>query len=188
MATKGPQGKGCHTPRTEALDGPKNPGPHRCGVRGRPTCSRASPASCHRTQNEIGGVRPAWAKMVDAVLMNPAMAQRRVRMGLRALRRAEDPDRWTTGCAARDANGRSVMPERLEAVRFDGIGALFRLTPGESELRDRAVGVLETVAGLWGWTAWQDTPGRTHAEVLAAMDRAIASAETVAQLADGGKR
>ena len=94
-----------------------------------------------------------------------------------------DPDRWTTGCAARDANGRSVMPERLEAVRFDGIGALFRLTPGHPDLRDRAVKALDIVAGSWGWTAWQDMPGRTHAEVLAAMDRAIAAAEIVAGLA-----
>ena len=94
-----------------------------------------------------------------------------------------NPDRWTTGCAARDAHGRSVMPEQLEAVRFDGIGALFRLTPDEPDLRDRAVWALDTVAGSRGWTAWQDAPGRTHAEILAAMDRAIAASDIVAGLA-----
>lgn len=93
-----------------------------------------------------------------------------------------DPDRWTTGCAARDAHGQSVMPEQLEAVRFDGIGALFRLTPGEPELRDRAIIALEIVAGSWMWAAWQDAPGRTHAEVLTAFDRAIATAEIVEEL------
>ncbi len=94
-----------------------------------------------------------------------------------------DPGRWTTGCAARDGDGRSVMPERLEAVCFDGFGALVDLAPDAPDLRDRAAEALNAVVGPIGWSAWQDAPARTHAEVLAAMNRAIAAANSVAQLA-----
>ncbi len=94
-----------------------------------------------------------------------------------------DPDRWTTGCATRDGDGRSVMPELPEAVRFDGFGALLRLAPDAPDLRDRAAEALNAVVGPMGWSTRQDAPARTHAEVLVAMDRAVAAADNVAQLA-----
>ena len=91
-----------------------------------------------------------------------------------------DPDRWAMGCAARDVHGQSVMPERPEAVRFSAFGALVRLAPEAHEIRDRAAEVLNAATGPFGWAVWEDALGRTHAEVLAAMDRAIAAAEIVA--------
>ena len=93
-----------------------------------------------------------------------------------------DPDRWVMGCAARDAHGQSVMPERPEAVRFSAFGALVRLAPADDDIRDRAAEALNAAVGPEGWTSWEDAPGRTHAEVLAALDRAIAAAEIVSGL------
>lgn len=57
-----------------------------------------------------------------------------------------DPDHWTADCAARDVHGQSAMPERPEAVRFSGFGALVRLAPQAHEFRDRAAEVLNAGA------------------------------------------
>ena len=94
-----------------------------------------------------------------------------------------DHDRWTTGCAARDAHGQSVMPERPEAVRFSAFGALVRMVTEAHEIRDRAAEALNAATGPFGWAVWEDAPGRTHAEVLATLDQAIAVAEIVDGLA-----
>lgn len=92
-----------------------------------------------------------------------------------------DPEHWTAGCAARDVHGQLVMPETPEAVRF---GALVRLAPdeGADDIRNLAAEALNAAVGPLGWSWWEDAHGRTHAEVLAAVDRAIAAAEIVAGL------
>ena len=74
------------------------------------------------------------------------------------------------------------MPERPEAVRFSAFGALVRLAPEAHEIRDRAAGALNLATGPFGWAVWEDAPGRTHADLLAAMDRAIAVTEIIAGL------
>ena len=99
-----------------------------------------------------------------------------------------DPDRWAMGCAARDAQGQAVMPERPEAVRFSAFGAPVRLAPAAHEIRDRAAEALNAAVGPEGWNWWEDAPGRTHAEVLAALDRAIAAADIVAGLVRVGRK
>ena len=94
-----------------------------------------------------------------------------------------DPDHWTTGCAARDVHGRSVMPESPKAIRFSGFGALSRLAPVDHDLRDRTATALNAAVTPSWWIRWEDALGRTHAEVLVALDRAIAAADIVEGLA-----
>ena len=105
--------------------------------------------------------------------MNPATLIRSTRELI------ADPYRWTVNCVARDVHGQSVMPE---AVRFSGFDALAHLAP-DDDTRNRAAEVLKAVVGPEGWNRWEDAPGRTHAEILAPLDRAIAAAEIVTGLA-----
>jgi hypothetical protein len=89
---------------------------------------------------------------------------------------------WCQGADARDARGRTVEPWQPEARRWSLLGAIVaetepaRLETGllrEVELR-RALQALATVVCSESLDEWNDEPGRTQAEVIAALDSAAA--------------
>jgi hypothetical protein len=91
----------------------------------------------------------------------------------------EAPERWTHGAYARDAAGRKVEPTCPDAVRWCVRGAIDASTEQHSNKRPSSVLFSQAVAGYGALyiPIWNDAPNRTHAEVLAAFDRAIAAAE-----------
>ena len=100
----------------------------------------------------------------------------------RARARIERPEAWAAGEYCLDAGDK---PCRYgEAIRFCAIGAIeadrepFKIVA--RELLSRAAGVRKHLLAVWN-----DAEGRTHAEVLAAFDRAIALAESPPP--DGGR-
>ena len=85
---------------------------------------------------------------------------------------------WTKGAPARDAAGASVRADSPKAVSFCLIGA------GERALRNlgrsecdfyytSAFRALSPEKSSCSIAAWNDGPARTHAQVLALIDRAI---------------
>ena len=98
------------------------------------------------------------------------------------LRRARaliaDPQTWTKGTAARAADGSKCNARDDTAVMFCMVGAVARSTfkPGHftaayHHLRDSTPGA--TAYGAL--EAWNDAKHRTHADVLHALDEAIAT-------------
>ncbi len=83
------------------------------------------------------------------------------------------PDRWTKGAFARTEAGAIVPPDRPVAACWCAIGALRRVT-GDTGYRGAFV-ELQSAAD-YDLPHWNDAPERTHDEVLAAFDRAIAAA------------
>ncbi len=77
---------------------------------------------------------------------------------------------WTQGVLARNAKGGWVEPYDEDAVCWCAVGAL--LADGDVELQgdDRQVDGIYIIV-------WNDTPGRTQADVIAFYDRRIAAAE-----------
>lgn len=96
---------------------------------------------------------------------------------LRAAReRLADPARWLHGQPsghAVDASGHDVSPWSPEAARWDLPGALLC-----HELPRSRSAVFRLVASAVG--PWNYAPERTHAEVLAVLDRAIELAKEAA--------
>jgi hypothetical protein len=91
----------------------------------------------------------------------------------------ENPDHWTKGCFARTAGGGEVDAEDAVAKSFCVHGAIIAAAGGfDVPFRNEALNLLRTAAspssGFPG--GWNDAPSRTHADVLAAFDRAIESA------------
>lgn len=82
------------------------------------------------------------------------------------------PEAWTKRAAARDHLGATVFADDKTAVCWCSIGAVW----ATAYLCDEAASYLDEVAG-GAITLFNDAPERTHAEVLAAFDRAIALAE-----------
>jgi hypothetical protein len=88
---------------------------------------------------------------------------------------------WTQGFAARDVAGQSVEPwSSPSACSWCIVGALnvacgtdVSETYDGLARRKAAFESLEPFVGCEDWLFWNDTPGRTQAEVLAAFDRAI---------------
>jgi len=86
---------------------------------------------------------------------------------------------WTQGESARDAGGKKISPFSYKAVCFCALGATHR---AEEELGattaiwDSAIRKLHPFTEKWNVAGWNDTPGRTQADVLAAFDAAIAEA------------
>ena len=85
------------------------------------------------------------------------------------------PERWTQGAPARSAKGRRVPPSSPSAVCWCVAGAIER--QGEvtgARMRDE-LGVLRAMSKAAQQIAWDwnDAPGRTHADVLALLDRVI---------------
>ncbi len=83
---------------------------------------------------------------------------------------------WCLGTYARDVNGHPVSPQHVTATSFCMMGAIWRVSPGFDRYKHGAMGQLESVVPRdqgksLGW--WQDQPGRTVDDVLAAFDLAI---------------
>lgn len=96
---------------------------------------------------------------------------------LKILKRARSliAEGWCQGVSAQDANGHCTSVDSVHAVKWCIDGA-FCASAG--------VGYLEAIKCLsrafdspQSIILWNDTPGRTQAEVLAAFDRAIAAKE-----------
>ncbi len=81
---------------------------------------------------------------------------------------------WCQGTVACDANGRTVLFSSPEARRWSMLGALLASRDGQpaSDLVD-AVGSLHRSTGESALEVWNDRPGRTQKEVVAAFDRAL---------------
>lgn len=124
--------------------------------------------------------------------MSPADILRRVRDLL------ADPARWAQAIDdptdeyghAADAAGRGCLCNSPHAVKWTALGALWSVTaPGHPAVRSAASLYDDgTAARFWSdaigmrlghvpIAQWHQASGRTHAEVLAALDAAIASAE-----------
>jgi len=93
----------------------------------------------------------------------------------------EAPERWTQGAYAKTAKRNKARCDSPKAVCWCVIGAIAHVadvTPGS--VTDQLSGSLNEAIGLgpnsWELVDWNDAPTRTHAEVLAAFDRAIAAA------------
>ncbi len=86
-----------------------------------------------------------------------------------------DERHWTTNVLARDAGGCLTMVASDDATCFCAVGALLKAT-GRSGIT-AARRAIEDAAGIERSRVfeWNDT--HTHAEVLAAFDRAIATEE-----------
>ena len=96
-----------------------------------------------------------------------------------ALELIEDPDRWTRGFYARDAEGVSVDPYSERACRFCALGAVARISGRDivpiapwARLDEAA-----RAAGFPGARTLNDTG--THDDVVTAFRRAIANCEEV---------
>ncbi len=92
------------------------------------------------------------------------------------------PRRWTQCALARNILGQVCSTHSRWATRWDAIGAVY-IQPQPQELhaplKIAALSYLRAAvpAGGRSLSEWHDTPGRTHAEVLALFDRAITNAE-----------
>lgn len=99
---------------------------------------------------------------------------------LRAARaKIEKPEAWAKGGFACDARGYAVGARNPLAICFCSIGAIRRVTASFAEelaARDVLSEIVEAI-GMYGLAEWNDAPERTHAEVLAAFDKAISLAE-----------
>lgn len=97
---------------------------------------------------------------------------------LRAVRaKIERPEAWTQGAWARTATGGAVpvrQPGRVPVCWCLG-GALRAAAVPTMRWKAMRNAIVSLTAPM-GITAWNDTPRRTHAEVLALIDRAIAMA------------
>jgi hypothetical protein len=100
-----------------------------------------------------------------------------------ARERIATPERWTRGTYARTAAGNGCASYSPRAVCWCAIGTLERSSPGGGRTIDwnddsplsRAMGYLLEAIGQQKLHQWND--GRSHAEILAGFDRAIALAE-----------
>lgn len=86
------------------------------------------------------------------------------------------PEAWTQGLYARDTEGRSASPHGETTVCWCLIGALIRTynpmkklasTPEAEEIERRIADEIHSV----DIADWNDSPDRTHAEVLALCEK-----------------
>lgn len=91
------------------------------------------------------------------------------------------PEKWTQGEWARDSHGDASSPDDSDCECFCIEGAIWRVARGRNNLPAMKTARLFWVAnGLSCRTdipKFNDAAERTHAEVMAAFDRAIALAE-----------
>ncbi len=93
------------------------------------------------------------------------------------------PEKWTKGAFCRSAAGKAVSTFSRDAVCFCAVGAIARLevTGVITDVRaSRAEEALRDAIHATAVSHWNDAPERTHAEVMAAFDKAIALAESKA--------
>lgn len=95
---------------------------------------------------------------------------------LRAAReKISKPGTWTQNATARDADGCQLLAIDPGAVSWCAYGAIIAVS-----LREGHIAAIESVCRCTGAESlgvWNDRDGRTHAEVLAAFDKAIAAEE-----------
>lgn len=89
--------------------------------------------------------------------------------------RAKVQKGWCQGRLARNADGKGISPDDPDAVSWCAIGGIesnHKITEGQAWEAKR---LFRRVVGLTGpgIDKWNDAPGRTQAEVLAAFDAAI---------------
>ena len=88
------------------------------------------------------------------------------------------PERWTQKSHARDAQERWVAYDSREACKWCASAAIAAVCPGTLWLY--VTRLLRLTPGFPAGNSimrWNDAPDRTHAEVLAAFDAAIAAEE-----------
>lgn len=82
----------------------------------------------------------------------------------------EDPEKWTQGHDARDADGNWAGIHSLQAHSFCATGALMR---AGGDVRSDAYEALREQMGVNFLMEFNDSAETSHADVLAAFDRAI---------------
>jgi hypothetical protein len=91
----------------------------------------------------------------------------------------DTPSKWTTGAWAKNAAGTHVMPENPGSVCFCTTGAMFRI---EHDLNLHDVTLNKAVEYVKGAMNTRHIPdfndSHTHAEVMAAWENAISTAES----------
>jgi hypothetical protein len=88
----------------------------------------------------------------------------------------ETPARWTQGMYAKDEQGQEIDPRDPAARQWCTSGAIGAVVGyGPSAIGARQI--LRKAAGARTMSIFNDDPARTHPEVMAAFDRAIALAE-----------
>jgi len=98
----------------------------------------------------------------------------RLLLTLKRARRAIDtPAKWTRDVEARNAAGTPVAANNDDACSFCINGALRRGSGRNPDVARHYLCKATDTVGYLGLAEWQDTPERTHAEVLAAFSLAI---------------
>lgn len=94
-----------------------------------------------------------------------------------------EPSKWTTGSWARDEKGAMAFPSDEWGVCWCALGAINRVVDFTEQVTNAAHLLATEIGYPEPWlaaheviTSWNDAEGRTHAEVLAAFDAAIAAA------------
>lgn len=77
---------------------------------------------------------------------------------------------WTQGALARDELGAEVWPRHPAASCWCLLGAIRRVALGDTEAEEARQMVFDQLGSV-AIATWNDTPGRTQAEVLAVLDR-----------------
>jgi hypothetical protein len=96
-----------------------------------------------------------------------------------------DPQHWTRGASARNAQGRGVIWNNPGAVSFCSIGALHHAAgPVKKDWRavDRAFLMLKRAAETRDIADFNDDPKTTHTDVMVAFDKAIRMAKEEAKV------
>lgn len=86
----------------------------------------------------------------------------------------DSPEKWTKNADARDANGEEIGVYSVAATCFCAYGAIERASEGRMGHTARAF-LRDSIPSEWDRKIeqWNDSPQRTHAEVLAGLDTAI---------------
>jgi len=101
----------------------------------------------------------------------------------RAARILSKPEAWTKKAEARTETGKEIFYDSNRAVCFCSMGAIWRARKdilGTQDCDDDYSVLRKVVKGAHtgiGIVDWNDAPERTHAEVLAAFQEAIAQRE-----------
>lgn len=102
------------------------------------------------------------------------MAESKVIEQLRAVR-AKLEQGWCQGSGAVNRHGQSVDPDDSSACEWCIMGALSTVTDGD--IFGAARDYIDAAIGPWFIIEWNDERGRTQAEAVALIDKAIALAE-----------
>ena len=91
----------------------------------------------------------------------------------------ETPDKWTKGAFGRTANGdgRLAPEDTRDAISWCAAGAIKMTAPGVRDI-ELAYQMFERAVGIFSIPPWNDSEFRTHDEVMAGFDKAIALARS----------